>query len=267
MNTFCKKSLSQILRTRTGVFRPTSTASISTDTSNLKIYGHYVSQPARAVAWLCRMNDIDYDFVRVQPMLGDCKKPEYLEKFPTGLSPAIEDGGDEGEEPFRLAEGQAILQYLAEKHGLEQWYPTAASTESIQKRANIHAYLSSHHSTTRQVSKAVFFNYMRFIMNPRKNTFDKEDAVATATAIASEFDRVWLTSTGVFISGCSDPTIADLLAYCEIAQASQMGICDYKGLPRVQKWLQAMQSLPFHDDVHSSLFKLRENYEKSLLKK
>ena len=66
-------------------------------------------------------------------------------------------------------------QYLAEKHGLEQWYPTAASTESIQKRANIHAYLSSHHSTTRQVSKAVFFNYMRFIMNPRKNTFDKED--------------------------------------------------------------------------------------------
>ena len=58
------------------------------------------------------MNDIDYDFVRVQPMLGDCKKPEYLEKFPTGLSPAIEDGGDEGEEPFRLAEGQAILQVI-----------------------------------------------------------------------------------------------------------------------------------------------------------
>jgi glutathione S-transferase len=39
-----------------------------------------------------------------------------MEKFPTALIPAIDDNG------FYLAEGSAILQYLCEKNGYNQWF-------------------------------------------------------------------------------------------------------------------------------------------------
>ena len=57
---------------------------------SVTVYGHYVSQPARAVCWLLKANGIDFNFNKVEPMRGDCKKEQYLSKFPTGLSPAIE---------------------------------------------------------------------------------------------------------------------------------------------------------------------------------
>jgi glutathione S-transferase len=62
-----------------------------------------VSQPARAVAWLLKIKEEPFAFQKVEPLNGDCKTPEYLADFPTGLSPAIKDGEGTPDE-VRLAE-------------------------------------------------------------------------------------------------------------------------------------------------------------------
>jgi glutathione S-transferase len=58
-----------------------------------------------------------------------------------------------------------------------------------------------------------------------------------------------------YIAGDS-PTIADLLAYCELAQVPQALGYHYENLPELESWLESMSQLPHHDDVHKSLFKL-----------
>jgi len=46
-----------------------------------------------------------------QVTIADVRGPDYRAKFPTGMSPAIEDGD------LRISESSAIAQYLATKHG------------------------------------------------------------------------------------------------------------------------------------------------------
>ena len=67
--------------------------------SKLKIYGHYVSQPARSVLWLCRAQDFtDFEFVKKEPLNGETRTPEFIRDFPTATVPTIDDGG------FKLGE-------------------------------------------------------------------------------------------------------------------------------------------------------------------
>jgi glutathione S-transferase len=207
----------------------------------LTLYGHYVSQPARACAWLMKIEGIDYTFERKEPMRGDCKQPSYVAKFPTALSPGLEVTFED-ETSFRLTEATAIMQYLCEKKQLEKWWPSSSSTSvSAEQRAQLASYLSAHHGTTRKISHLCFFKLMRFLMDPKKNVFDPENARDVTLEKATEFQRVWLKpfmagvgtdeayfntddAPATFIAGMSHPTIADLIAYVEIAQVQQMDI-------------------------------------------
>jgi glutathione S-transferase len=51
---------------------------------------------------------------------GKKEGPEYLEKYPAGLTPMLEE---EGLPRGSLGESCAIMQYLCNKHGLNQFYP------------------------------------------------------------------------------------------------------------------------------------------------
>jgi glutathione S-transferase len=61
--------------------------------SQLIIYGHWVSQPSRAVLWLLKYKNVDFKLVEVNPSAGETRKPEFLEKFPSHTIPALECGG------------------------------------------------------------------------------------------------------------------------------------------------------------------------------
>jgi len=173
--------------------------------------------------------------------------------FPTGKSPAMEDSST----GFRLMEGSAIMQYICERHGLDVFYPSAP--DAVEKRARVNAYLSAHHTSTRMMTTKAFFPFMRSVMDPSIQ-LDEAAANSAAMKVAADFERIWLPHEGVdssrYIASSCHPTIADLLAYTEIAQAQQIGLCDYSGLHRLNMWLQDMAALAHHDDVHRSLMKL-----------
>jgi glutathione S-transferase len=224
--------------------------------SLLKVYGHWVSQPSRSVGWLLKLNNANFDWRKVEPMRGDQKKPEFLSKFPLGHSPAIDDSG------FYLAEGSPIMKYMCEKHSWNNWYPQ----NDIQKRARIDEYLSHHHTGPRMLTLHCFRPVMLALMS-KETPITKEDeqkGIETSIKIALRFEKTFLHhSDSCFIGGGETPSIADLFAYCEFAQVTQLGIMDnYDGCDRLENWLAKMKQLDHHDDVHQSLFKLSSLYVK-----
>jgi len=65
-----------------------------------------------------RAAGLDYEEVDVW---GKTTSPEYLEKYPAHLTPMLEE---EGLPRGYLGESCAIMSYLCNKHGLDQFYPT-----------------------------------------------------------------------------------------------------------------------------------------------
>jgi glutathione S-transferase len=65
-----------------------------------------------------RAAGIDYEEVDVW---GQTTTPEYLAKYPAHLTPMLEE---EGLPQGALGESCAIMAYLSNKHGLEQFYPS-----------------------------------------------------------------------------------------------------------------------------------------------
>lgn len=223
---------------------------------SLKVYGHFVSQPVRSVLWLLKVSKVEHEFVKVEPMSGHTRTPEYLAKFPSGKAPVIEDGCNND---FRLSEASSIMQYICETRKLDDWYPTSSSKD----RARIHEYLSNHHVTSRRISVEAFFPFMRAFMkgeikdwSPSKES--RELIQNMGNHLATNFlNNSYTGGNGMFIGGRSTPSIADLLAYGEFAQAPLIFDIKYDN-KQVEDWLDACKSIEEHDGVHKSVLKLKE---------
>jgi glutathione S-transferase len=218
----------------------------------LKVFGHYISQPSRSVLWLLKIHNVSFEFHKVEPINGDTRKEEYKSKFPTALIPAIDDDG------YCLAEGSAILQYLCEKNNWNQWWPSANDETSRKNRGKIAEYLSHYHHAERLISHRVFRPVVEEMMFKKPlDRVEQVKRVEYAQHKVQKFANVFL-SDAEFVNGMTTPTIADLVAYSEIAQLRQIGVISKFDAPAVQSWCDRMQQIPHHDDVHKSLIKMGE---------
>ncbi|HAA91512.1 MAG: glutathione S-transferase [Rhodospirillaceae bacterium] len=77
----------------------------------LKILGRNTSSNVMKVLWVCDELGIEYDREDVGGAFGKNDQPDYLAMNPNGLVPTIIDDG------FVLWESNAIVRYLANKHG------------------------------------------------------------------------------------------------------------------------------------------------------
>jgi glutathione S-transferase len=70
-----------------------------------------------------------------QDVWGHTTEPEYLAKYPPHLTPTLEEGGlPRG----TLGESCAIMAYLCNKHGLDQFYPTDPGQRAMVDSANFY---------------------------------------------------------------------------------------------------------------------------------
>lgn len=149
-----------------------------------------------------------------------------------------------------------MMQYLCDKFEWDQWWPQGSDDAAIQKRAKLSEYMSFHHHSTRMISHQIAFKlfYKQFFKKDYPET--AEELKEKSLKIISGFEKKSL-GAGPFIAGAAAPTIADLFAYAEIYQLVYMKVIAHEDLsPVVQKWAEALQALPAHDDVHTSLAKL-----------
>lgn len=260
----------------------------------LKLYGHFGSQPTRSVAWLLKMKKAPFEFITINPTSGETRTPDYRKKFPLGLIPALEDTDSiissssisTVASPLTISEASAIMIYLCEKYGWEDFYPT-----NLHTRAKIHEYISHHNESARMMTRKVIFPTTKWMfsegaqagMPSRDDSIitshlshsarDIEKVKVTIRDISKRFQHKFLAANknSSYIGGIGEsPTIADLLAYPELAQIPQIMGIDYSKewgegeFDLLKAWMDKMEELPYHDDIHRTVFKIGKLYKSKL---
>ncbi len=138
----------------------------------LQIWGRSNSINVQKVLWCCGELGIPYHRVDVGGPFGINREPEYLRLNPNGLVPTISDGG------FVLWESNAIVRYLAAKHGMGALCP-----EDLAERADADRWMDWQMGTLWANFRPVFVGLVR-------TPPDKRDRAYIATAIRKT-DESW----------------------------------------------------------------------------
>lgn len=229
----------------------------SSTTVGPTVYGHYVSQPARATLWLLKLKNEPFVFKKLEPTASknwDTTEPEFVKNFPGKTVPALSENG------VNISEVGAIMQYLCESRGWNDWYP---STNDQVNRTKVNMMLHWHHQSTRYITLRVFRPFL--IAGIKRAPVDivkvLEGVKLIETPLAKLEKFIEIGGTG-YVAGTVTPSIADLVLFCEVAQCETLGVKLKLG-PHTRKWVESMKSLPHHNDVHTSLTKLKEMLDKS----
>ena len=214
----------------------------------LIIYGVPFSQPVRAVLWLMLYKQKPFEMVLINPgssSEGGSRHPDYLAKFPTGTIPSIEDK----ETGFVLSESHAIMSYLCNKFDWNDLYPS-----NHEERAKVDSDLHLHHRNVREASIGLVAPKVRKDLN-----FSEDFLKISHASINKAFKALedgWLAQSR-YLTG-DQLTIADLSAYVEIGQLQSKftNVYDFTPFPNIRRWLEDMNQVAYHDEVHTSLYEL-----------
>ena len=191
------------------------------------LYGFDFSVPANKLRFLANHAGLDYEYKRLDPRVGDLKTEEHLQRHPAGKVPVIIDDG------LVLFESNAILKYLAKKHGLDVYPKDAAGQAVVDQWVD---FVSLHIA---QALNRVFGNRVIFPM------FDMEidersinDGLAFLERFLPVIDRQ--LQQHAYLAG-EQISIADfcLLATLDPAEMAEVDLSPYASLQAYRERLMA----------------------------
>jgi glutathione S-transferase len=203
------------------------------------LYGVPFSQPVRAVLWLMVYKALPFRMVPMSPGLkteGGTRNDAYLARNPGGTMPMLEEPGS----GFAVAESNAILCYLSNRHGWTDVYPDEA-----QARARVDWMLHWHHRNLREASVGLVAPRIRRDLNIPEVL--QQAAVGSFTRALRALETGWLARAR-YLAG-EQLTIADFAAYSEIGQLQPefTNLFDFSSYPNVSRWLADMKAVRGHD--------------------
>ena len=170
---------------------------------------------------------------------GKTTTPEYLAKYPAHLTPMLEE---EGLPKGALGESCAIMQYLCNKHGLDQFYPRDPGERAMIDNAMFYLIGTFYPLLTRATYPALGFGqYPGEVATSDADDDMKAKAQQEAeAALAEPLDvfRAFFLDGKTFIGGDS-PSIADfrLAATLEFLNA-----IDYESPAWAKEYMTAMET-------------------------
>lgn len=191
----------------------------------MKLYGHPFSSNARRVHMLCEECSIPYQYETIDLMKGDQFQPSFLELNPNGMVPVIDDDG------FVLWESQAIMRYLANKHGASTWYPSEPRI-----RAQIDAWLDWNHTRLGRETEDIVLNML--ILGDKGEKHKIEESKQALTNILPILEKT--LSAHSYICG-NQPTLVDLAFLPNIA-ALEMCRQDLSEYTSISAWYNKMKN-------------------------
>jgi glutathione S-transferase len=155
-----------------------------------------------------RAAGLDFEEVDVW---GKKSTPEFLSKDPADLTPLLEEGGlPRGS----LWESCAIMQYLCNKHGLEQFYPSDPGARAMVDSAMFYLIGTVYPLVARATYPTLGFPQYagEAATSSASDDIKAQAASDAAEALAGPLEvyRTWFLGDGQFIGGGSAPTIADI---------------------------------------------------------
>lgn len=210
----------------------------------LKVYADPMTVNCRKVLAGLDLIAAPFELVQRSYVAGDHKTTEYLAINPNGALPAALDGD------FALSESNAILQYAADLHGADQYYP-----RDLRRRADIHRWMlweaatwfpSCYVYVVENVAKPVLFG-----AQPDAAVVDKE--AANWHRLAGILDARlaksrWLTGDGV--------TIADIAVAAPMQwhAVQRLPLDDH---PNLKRWMtEGIEQLPSWKKTQAAVDKL-----------
>lgn len=193
--------------------------------STMKLYDLELSGNCYKVRLFLSLLNIDYELVPVDFMAGQHKSPEFLQLNPFGQIPVLEDDG------LVLRDSQAILVYLAKKHGGEAWFPSDAAG-----MAQVTQWLSTAaNEIARGPNDARLNKKFGFAINLDAAQQKAESILNLIEQHLGQTENQWLA--------LNRPTIADIACFPYIALAPEGGIMLDK-YPAINQWCNSIKKLP-----------------------
>jgi glutathione S-transferase len=145
-----------------------------------------------------------------QDVWGKTREPEYIEKYAPHLTPMLEE---EGLPKGSVGESCAIMAYLCNKHGLDQFYPRDPGERAMVDNAMFYLVGTFYPLLTRATYPVLGFpQYPGEVATSEADDEMKAKAQADAEAALAEpleaFDRFFLAGRP-FVGG-DHPSIADI---------------------------------------------------------
>ncbi len=144
-----------------------------------------------------------------QDVWGKTTEPDFLAKYPAHLTPMLEDPDLPG---GSMGESCAICAYLADKHGLDQLYPTDLGRRAIVNNANFYLIGTLYPLVARATYPTLGFpQYAGEVATSEASDELKEQAQRDATnALAEPLDAFQFFFRGDPFIGGDHPSIADI---------------------------------------------------------
>lgn len=189
----------------------------------MKLYDLELSGNCYKARLFCALIGVDLEIVPVDFLGGAHKRPDFLALNPFGEIPVLEDGG------LVLRDSQAILVYLARKHGADDWLPNDA-----EGLARVVQWLST---AANDVARGPNDARLREKFG---YDLDAERARAKAAHVLAILNdrleaRAWLE--------LGRPTLADVACYPYVALAEEGGV-SLAPYPAVLRWMDRIRALP-----------------------
>ena len=202
---------------------PYATQQETQNISTMKLYDLELSGNCYKIRLFLSLMNVKYELVPVDFMNGQHKSPEFLQLNPLGQIPVLED------DDLVLRDSQAILVYLAKKHGGEAWFPSdAAGMAQVTQWLSIAANEIARGPNDARLSKKFGF------------AINLDAAQKKAESILNLIEQhltkhQWLA--------LNRPTIADIACFPYIALAPEGGVTLDK-YPAIIQWCDRIKKLP-----------------------
>lgn len=201
----------------------------------LRILGRLSSVNVQKVVWCADELGLEYERVDVGGKFGGNDAPEYLAKNPNGLVPTIE------EDDFVLYESNAIVRYLAARHGTGEFWP-----QDLRARAGVDRWMEWQSANYTPAMWTAFWHLIRL-------PAEKRDAAGIeASRVKSEKLSGILDAqlaTRRFVAGDTF-TAADIVVGCAAHRWLNLPVAR-ESRPNLERWYAQMKARPGSRQVTS----------------
>ncbi len=199
----------------------------------IKIWGRLSSVNVQKVVWAARELALPFERMDAGGQFGIVRTPAYLAKNPNGQIPLLEDGD------FVLWESNAIVRFLAAKHGLGTLCPQA-----LEARADADRWMDWQTTALTPAMGPAFMQLIRTPADQRNAALIDESAAKTEALMvlldAQLRDRAFVCGTHF--------TMADIVLGCAVHRWYGLPLAR-NPRPQVERWYAALMTRPATEGV------------------
>ncbi|MGH8800526.1 MAG: glutathione S-transferase family protein, partial [Casimicrobiaceae bacterium] len=194
----------------------------------LKIYGTKTSSNVQKVLWCCGELDLAFERIDIAQTFGGNRSPAYLALNPNGLMPTIDDAG------FILWESNAIVRYLAARHGMGKLCPS-----DLAQRADCERWMDWQQTSIAAPMGVLFRALLRKPLEPIDEAQRRTTLQKTVQAWAILNERL---ADRPFVGGAA-LTMADIVLGNAIHRWFKLPV-ERPALPHLRAWYDRLCGRP-----------------------